>query len=579
MAAITSLPPGVTQDPNTGLYILTNSAGKTTRTGAQTQEELNSLAASFSSGRSTTVTSINPVSGNPDTVTFDPAAIIQQESDRNAALIADRAARKARNDAFRAANPDPQSTVPPAQGTVITPAAYAAAVTATDTVTNTPSILPLSPAPNSVQPPPGINAPAPTESPSQPTVLAGQEVPRFTRAPDVVTETPTQSTFVGDLAVEPLQQPADDFAGLDEAIALQKQPDLGELGINTDQLPRDQIQIDENGEPLPEATPDEKINAQLQADNPYSQAQSDAELEEKNADIQAQFESGSARGLAPPISSSLADTRSQATQQNARNANLGLDWRVKLSLAKKSAYLYNAPGNAGILAPLRATGGIVFPYTPSIQVTYAAHYDPTEITHSNYKIFQYKSSSVDSINITCDFTAQDTYEANYLLAVIHFLRSVTKMFYGQDNLPTNGTPPPLCYLTGMGEYQFNNHPLAIGSFTMNLPNDVDYIRATPNPSSPPGVDQSAANNKNNDIDPAAARKFGSSVPERGDNPPTKFTSNNTGGTVDPTYVPTKMIIQITAYPIVTRNDISKEFSLRDYATGALINRKSGGGMW
>jgi hypothetical protein len=41
----------------------------------------------------------------------------------------------------------------------------------------------------------------------------------------------------------------------------------------------------------------------------------------------------------------------------------------------------------------------------------------------------------------------------------------------------------------------------------------------------------------------------------------------------------KMQIQINAYPIVTRNDISNKFSLRDYATGALINRKSGGGMW
>ena len=532
MAAITSLPPGVTQDSVTGLYILTNSAGKTTRTGAQTQEELNSVAASWLSGRSTTVTSISLSTGDPVTATFDPAAIIQQESDRNVALIADRAARKARNDAWRAANPDPQATAPPAQGTVIQPAAYAAATTATDTVTNIPSILPLSPATNSVQPPPGIDAPAPTESPSQPIVLASLGLPRFgLLAPAVVAEEPVPG--VGSVV----------------PIIINEVPRVGSEDVGIIITPiQDKKEVESSDPDLDTVLPEEPLPVP-------------------------------ARGLAPPISSAEADTRSQATQQNARNANLGLDWRVKLSLAAKSNYLYRATGNAGILAPLLATGGIVFPYTPSIQVTYAAHYDTTEITHSNYKIFQYKSSSVDSINITCDFTAQDTYEANYLLAVIHFLRSVTKMFYGNDNLPTNGTPPPLCYLTGMGEYQFNNHPLAIGSFTMNLPNDVDYIRATPNPSSPLGEDQSAANNKNNDIDPAADRKFGSCVPEAGDNPPTKFTSNNKGGTVDPTYVPTKMIIQITAYPIVTRKDISKEFSLRDYATGALINRKSGGGMW
>ena len=42
-----------------------------------------------------------------------------------------------------------------------------------------------------------------------------------------------------------------------------------------------------------------------------------------------------------------------------------------------------------------------------------------------------------------------------------------------------------------------------------------------------------------------------------------------------------MQIQITAIPIVTRNDISNNFSLRDYATGALLqgSKRKGGGIW
>ena len=95
-------------------------------------------------------------------------------------------------------------------------------------------------------------------------------------------------------------------------------------------------------------------------------------------------------------------------------------------------------------------------------VAYNANYSTEELVHSNYKLFTYKGSSVDQISITCDFTAQDTKEANYLLAVIHFFRSVTKMFYGQDNGPKPGTPPPLCFLTGLGAFQFNEHPLEIG---------------------------------------------------------------------------------------------------------------------
>ena len=51
------------------------------------------------------------------------------------------------------------------------------------------------------------------------------------------------------------------------------------------------------------------------------------------------------------------------------------------------------------------------------------------------------------------------------------------MFYGQDQTPKPGTPPPLCFLTGLGDFQFQQHPLAITGFNYTLPTDVDYIRA------------------------------------------------------------------------------------------------------
>ena len=43
-----------------------------------------------------------------------------------------------------------------------------------------------------------------------------------------------------------------------------------------------------------------------------------------------------------------------------------------------------------------------------------------------------------------------------------------------------------------------------------------------------------------------------------------------------------MSISITAFPMVTRNDISNRFSVKDYATGKLLQgRKNpgGGGIW
>jgi len=267
------------------------------------------------------------------------------------------------------------------------------------------------------------------------------------------------------------------------------------------------------------------------------------------------------------------------------------DWRVRLSLAKGTDFLYQ-----GILAPLSVTNGVIFPYTPNINIIYAANYEAAEPTHSNYKIQQYKNSSVDSINITCDFTAQDTFEAEYMLAVIHFFKTVTKMFYGQDTADTivkAGTPPPLCFLHGLGAFQFDNHPLAITNFTYNLPTDVDYIRAKITTYSEAIASDGAAGEagepgQRNLLQKAgsflrdvAAYRLGSGILRGGVNPPPIFAPPPLGKGDDVTYVPTKIQIQLTAVPIVTRNTISNEFSLDKYASGQLLRgtRNNSGGIW
>ena len=331
--------------------------------------------------------------------------------------------------------------------------------------------------------------------------------------------------------------PFDEFAGVDEAVAEQKR-----IATNTAGLPV----LAEDG--------------------------SVAEGVAINPETGETYYTTPARGLA-----ATQNARRQATEQDVANFKTKEDWRVRLSLAPESKYLYNAPEAQGILQPLAATDGVIFPYTPNIQVQYAAHYTPTDLTHSNYKIFQYANSSVDSISITCDFTAQDTTEANYLLAVIHFFRTVTKMFYGQDKSPKAGTPPPLCYLSGLGQFQFDAHPLAVTAFTYSLPTDVDYIRASATTTAA-GVNKSPANVPINTSSPAGGRMTG--INPGGVKPPPRF-QTTPAGTIEPTYVPTKMQIQISAVPIISRNDISNNFSLKKYATGELLlgakNKRAG--MW
>lgn len=378
-------------------------------------------------------------------------------------------------------------------------------------------------------------------------VLIPEDIENVTFLPDdepdvfILEEPP--DTFEEDQEVDvfaPLEEPPnpdateyDEFAGYDEAVA------ENEFGLQEPpQLSEEEAEAYLNNIEQPEFPSDEQ--------NTLETAQGD--------------------------SAALNVARAQKTAQDSQNAMAKGDWRVRLQLAPGANYLYK--GSApGILTPLIETSGVLFPYTPAISVSYAASYDGQELTHSNYKVFQYKSSAVDNINITCTFTAQDTFEANYLLAVIHFFKSVTKMFYGQDENPTNGTPPPLCYLTGMGAFQFDRHPLAVTSFTYNLPDDVDYI--------PAGSAASIAGVAQPTTVSAPVSRAGSAIAPGGMPAPTQFQKAPTLSS-EVTYVPTKIQLTITAIPIISRNDISNNFSLKDYGTGQLLRgsiNKGGTGIW
>jgi hypothetical protein len=278
--------------------------------------------------------------------------------------------------------------------------------------------------------------------------------------------------------------------------------------------------------------------------------------------------------------STLLKAKNQATLNARYNQAASNDWRVRLSLAPGADYLYMSPeSERGILGPLFDTKGVIFPYMPSIETSYVANYDKYDLVHSNYRGYFYKNSAVNDVNIRATFTAQDTQEANYLLAVIHFFRSVTKMFYGQD--PIRGAPPPLVYLSGLGDYQFNGHPCLVSNFSYSLPNDVDYIRAlAPNNygnlfskrertgSSSSGLLGSTATRLVN----AGLNAINPSQP----NVPTPSIINtNVNNLSTATYVPTKIEINISLLPTNTRAQVSQQFSVKDFANGKLIK----GGFW
>lgn len=287
--------------------------------------------------------------------------------------------------------------------------------------------------------------------------------------------------------------------------------------------------------------------------------------------------------LGAAMQATIARAQDQSTLQQRYNQTTTGDWRVRLRLAPNATYLYKDKSNA-LLAPLAASDGVIFPYVPTIQTSYQAKYDSTQLTHSNYQGYFYKGSMVSDIQITGTFTAQDTREAEYLLAVIHFFRSVTKMFYGQDS--ERGTPPPMVFLSGYGAYQFNNHPCVVSNFNYSLPNAVDYIRVNPNnqgqnlvinrnqvSSSPVSTIETALNRISSLINLAT----GNPVQPGAQGKPVDlgYVAQTVSGTTQTTYVPTKMEITITLLPIQTRSQVSQQFSLKNFANGNLLK----GGFW
>jgi hypothetical protein len=266
--------------------------------------------------------------------------------------------------------------------------------------------------------------------------------------------------------------------------------------------------------------------------------------------------------------------RNQKTLSARRNIGNNDDWRFRITLAPGANYLY-AGSNAGILAPLKEKG-VIFPYTPTVDTQYVANYDRYDLIHSNYRGYFYKNSAVNEITVTGQFTAQDTVEAQYLLAVIHFFRSVTKMFYGKD--AQAGTPPPLVYISGFGPNNFNNHPCLVTNFTYSLPADVDYIRAdAPNQI---GVNLENRNSRSSGITQAGpfmsmanrlknANLFPNAVP-RPPEPDVLSQNVNTPTTTNATYVPTKMQVSVILLPVQTRSQVSQQFSLEGSGNGCKL---------
>jgi hypothetical protein len=189
-------------------------------------------------------------------------------------------------------------------------------------------------------------------------------------------------------------------------------------------------------------------------------------------------------------------------QPNAKN-----DWRVRINAQWN---IFNSP----LFKLLENTGGVVWPYNPNITVSTKANYTAIDATHSNYSFQAYKNSVVDDIQISGEFSCETETDAAYWIAATTFFKTATKMFFGEGE--NAGNPPIVCNLSGYGSSIFDKVPVIVKAFSVDLKDDVNYIRC------------------------------------------------NTFGTN--TWVPVLSTISVTVTPVYNRRRLRK-FSLQDYSRG------------
>jgi hypothetical protein len=238
------------------------------------------------------------------------------------------------------------------------------------------------------------------------------------------------------------------------------------------------------------------------------------------------------------VSNTLGITKSQpasTTTTTAKVENTLIDWRVSLSLPS------GAYQTSRVLDPIKNINKFIFPYTPSIQLSHQANYSAMDPVHGNYSFMSYENSKIDKITITGEFYCEDANEAAYWIAAVHYLRSVTKMYFGATS-ENAGAPPPVLKLNGYGDFVFNNVPVVVTNFNIELPKDVDYI---PSQFNVPGFTDLGTED-------GLVQSFG------------------TG------YAPVRSTITVTLQPVYSRSSV-RNFNLQDFVNGKYINNTDGMG--
>ena len=219
------------------------------------------------------------------------------------------------------------------------------------------------------------------------------------------------------------------------------------------------------------------------------------------------------------------------------------DWRVRLTIPQGSPLEDHFFNNNTLLKPLEEYNGFFFPLTPSMIIQHSANYNALAQTHSNYPFQAYQNSQVDQMNIIGEFPVQNSEDAKHWVATVHFLRTITKMFFGGGDY--KGNPPPIMHLSGYGDHMFHNVPVVVNTFNVELRAGIDYISTNQGQS----YKYQIKGNRHTGFDEPFVKVEDES---------------------DHTWAPTLSNISVLVTPTYSRETL-KKFSLQDFASGQLSN--------
>ena len=226
------------------------------------------------------------------------------------------------------------------------------------------------------------------------------------------------------------------------------------------------------------------------------------------------------------------------------------DHRVRLSAMRgQENQIYGLSDRTGnILTPLHATNGMIFPYTPTVQVSQDTSWQTADLEQTNYDILSFQKSSSATFSVTGKYTVQNQREGEYLLAVLHFLRTVSKSYFGaqdveqfvapQTDASTDetvartrsegkaGLPPPVLLFSGYGNMMFNQINVVVKSHSWSFEEGQDMIRIR--------------------------------LPNEGE-----------------VWLPPVMTVSLTLSMQQNTERLREEFKLDEFRTGALLNNKKG----